>query len=112
METKLFVVHDDSTEIFISASKYQSADATFAEKQILEFAGLGEGTGYKIQVTDLTSGETQRDRFKWNYGRTMRLAHTFLEKNFDTCKSGTVIDVRVLLAKQIEVDNNYYLTQN
>lgn len=111
METKLFVVHDDSTEIFISASKYDSPTATYAERRILEMAGLGYGTGYKIQVTDLTSGETQRDKFKWNFGRTMRLAHTFLEKEFDNMKSGSVIDVRVLTAKQIQQNEGTILIE-
>lgn len=101
MQAKLFEVRDIGTFYSVLAVKLEGDSER--EKRLLERVGFGKGTPYKIQLTELSSGETHRDCYSWELrGRTLFNAHKFIAENFDTLESGAVIDVAYLLGLREE----------
>lgn len=98
MQAKVFEIIDSGCSYSVLAV-LNSGD-TPLEQSILNKVGLTDKSPYKLQLTDLHSGETQRDKFKWNtYGRTFREAHSFIAKHWSKLSNGDAIDVRVIVGE-------------
>lgn len=98
MEIKLFEVVDRATRYSIMVVAY--GYKTPKERWLLERVGLGNGSAYSIQVTELETGKTERDRFKWrSEGRTLFEAYKYIADNWNTLSSGDLIDVEYILGE-------------
>jgi hypothetical protein len=111
MRLKLFEVLDRHTCIPVFAFRAQptkfdelGADAHLAGEQteselfLLGRTGFGlTGSSDCVIVGKLIGGECQYDCYDWKDGsRTLKTAHDYITKNFDTLKSGAVIDVEFI----------------
>lgn len=98
MQTKLFEVVDGATRLSVLAVRLEGG--TPKENWLLERVGLGEGSAYKVQMTDLELNKTHRDPFKWRSdSRTTFEAHLYIQKNWDNLKTGDLIDIRVIVGE-------------
>lgn len=97
METKLFEIRDNHTFIPVLVVDYQPVSEK--EEYLINKAGLGKGSTYTLQMTDLISMETNRDAYKWRDDRTKRIAHQYIEEKWKILKSGEVIDVEYILGE-------------
>ena len=98
MKTKFLEIRDRGTRIPVMAQKL-TAD-TLEERQIFRRYGWGEGSG--IVVTRLDDIEATNDPYHWDFSRTMRAAHEYIDANFDTIPNYSVVDVRVILGEATE----------
>lgn len=111
MKLKLFEVRDRGTCIPVFAFRAQPTKfdelgdkAHLAGEQIESELFLLSRAGFDIKGNDecvivgrLIGGECQYDPYSWAGGiRTMLAAHDYITKNFDTLKSGAVIDVEFI----------------
>lgn len=95
MLAKVFKVKDRDTVLHVLAVSLKGVISK--EKAILNSVGLGEGSSYSVQLTDLATGESQRDKYKWvTYGRTLTTVHDYLEHKLDDLDNGSTIDVEKL----------------
>ncbi len=65
--------------------------------------------GYSCQLDDnivmvgyLGKGGCNYDPYDWNGSRTMKVAHDYIQKNFDDLSNGDVIDVEFILDETSE----------
>lgn len=91
MEGKVFTLIDEGTNIVVLAVPLHSKMKI--ETTLLEREGLGEGSPYSLQLTELGSGRTERDSFKWD-NRTLLQGHRYIQQFFETLLSGAMIDLR------------------
>lgn len=92
MKTKLFEVFDRHSVFCVMATAY--AGSTPKEDWLLVKAGLGPSSAYQVMLTDLESGETQRDPYRW--GDRFTSLHQYIAAHFDTLASGAVLDLEVI----------------
>ena len=101
MEIKLFEVRDERTCIPVVAIGGNARDHDGAECWILNRAGWADSDFCYVMV--LSDGRCQYDPNKWGGDtRTMPNAHQFIVNNWNTLKSGDVVDVRVALGETSE----------
>lgn len=58
--------------------------------------------GYResnILLCQLDGPRTEYDPFKWGYGRTMRIAHQYIQQHYDDIENGSVVDVQYILGE-------------
>lgn len=98
MKSKIFEVRDRATFIVVMAT--QLSDYNHPERELLAAAGYGERPEEYIIVTKLNGGDVHSnyDAFKWG-GRTMPVAHKYIEENFDSLETGSVVDVEFALGE-------------
>lgn len=102
MITKTFEIRDQGTFIPMLAIKLQP---TMKEDQYLfSRAGYGREASDQAQYILLCQisgggGRCQSDFYEWGNGRTYRVAHRFIQENFDRLSSGEVIDVEFILGE-------------
>lgn len=99
METKFLEIRDRGTCIPVMAQKLTATN--FKERQILSRYGWGEGAG--IVVTRLDAVEATNDPYQWGCSRTMRVAHEYIDNNYDVIHNYSVVDVRVILEEATEL---------
>jgi hypothetical protein len=101
MDSKVLIVRDRGTRYVVIATHFTTGGITPIEAEAIELAGLGEGSSYKLQLTDLEDGRTERDSFRWrNSGRTLYLAHGYLELNWSLVRSGDTIHIDKMYPEQ------------
>jgi hypothetical protein len=99
MKTKTFEVVDRSTFIPMLAVKL-SSDGNENDEFLLNRTGLDRKGSYQICLIDLNSGIGFFNSDNWKKsGRSIFHAHEYIEKNFDTLESGSVIDVEFILGE-------------
>ena len=96
--TKIFSILDRSTFIPVMATSIKNAD--LEELNILGKAGYHDSSLDLILLCALGTGRTEYDYHEWsNQGRTLVIAHEYIEKNFDSLETGDAIDVREILGE-------------
>ena len=96
LETKMFEVRDRGTYIPVAATKLVTND--LGEAYMLRRAGYSNSYPMVI-LTRLDNVEAHNDAYNWADTRTLREAHGYIAKNFDTLKSGDVVDVEFILGE-------------
>ena len=94
IETKLFEIRDRNTfipaiGIEMDCSHWLMRRAGYGERCIL-FTRIGGG------------GNAEYDPYNWVGSRTMKVAHHHIDQNWDTLKSGDLIDVEFILKETLE----------
>lgn len=100
METKMFEVRDDGTLIPVLVVKYEvhdKKDLRFFERGGVDIRSI-VSIPPVIQVTMLTTMETERSAGAWK-GRTMRVAHRFIQEKWYELENYAVIDVEFILGE-------------
>lgn len=113
METKLFEIRDRATFFPAIAIKMTSDQSGYAD--VVENWLLGRA-GYNNQVPCILFGRADGgpfhyDCYDWNaFVRTCPVAHDYVQKNWDTLKTGDVIDVEFILGETTEkkLSERYY----
>ncbi len=97
MQTKLFEVRDGGNLIPVLATKM--AGENERETWLLSRAGFRANGHSFILLTKLVGPDSHYDAASWNGGRTLRVAHEYIEKHFDQLEHGCVIDVERMTNK-------------
>lgn len=92
MNAKIFEIRDMATYIPVIAIRMQADN--FTEQFYLDEQGFGGNT--PVGIVRLNDFQSNYGSYKWN-DRTMQTAHRYIESNFDTMKSGDVVDVEYIL---------------
>jgi len=95
MQIKAFEIRDKATFIPVCAIKMSSDDEK--ESYLLRRAGFVSGD--HVVLMRFHDDESHYDPFRWDNRRTMTTAHRYIAENFDSLKSGDVIDVRFILGE-------------
>jgi hypothetical protein len=101
MQVKSFEILDRATFIPAMGIKMKDPD-NLRNKYLLKRAGYGQGTHDRtlIFLIRLIDNRGQYDPHDWSDSpRTMRVAHEFIEKNWNSLTTGSVIDVELILGE-------------
>ena len=98
MELKLFEIRDSGT--FIPMFAFKFADMTEQEIYLAGRSGYGEECPLIVFGSLQNPEETHFDPILWNLGRTRQVAHEYIRDNWNTLKSGEVIDVEWILGER------------
>lgn len=97
MITKLFEIRDAGTFIPCFAISFRGHGNRHNEDFLTRRAGYGLDCD-AVLFGRLDGGECQHDPYEWSSSvRTFRVAHDFIERNFDNLESGSVVDVEFIL---------------
>ena len=91
MQVKLFEVRDCGTRISAFGMRVSSTDGPIARR-----AGYGQPC---VLFGRLAGGHASPDCYDQGAARTMRIAHDYVESNWDDHISGDVIDVEFILGE-------------
>ena len=96
MICKLFEIRDEGT--FIPAMAVQLSPSNSEDRYLLARAGYGrkeldQGEYIWLAMLDGGEGRSGSDPYRWGGGRTMTIAHQYIEKNWAKLTSGQVVDV-------------------
>lgn len=109
IETKLFQVRDDGTHIPVMATRMwtnmKQTCLTSQERSILRRAGFGP----LIPLVQLNALQHESEVATWDFqywdtkqrGRTMRVAHEYIEAHWSELESGQVICVEFILGERV-----------
>jgi len=101
MTYKFLEIRDAGTFIPVLAFTTNAADEEEAVRYLLRRAGFGYSGSDEwsiIYLVKLATGGAEYDPFDWDSStRTMNVAHLWIEKNWNTIKSGDVVDVEFIL---------------
>jgi hypothetical protein len=95
MITKLIEIRDRATLIVALAIKLNKS--SFVEGRFFDRAGYADGHILLMRLEDCL---TCNNPYDWNThtsARTMKEAHIYIERNFDSLKNGDVVDVEYVL---------------
>ena len=91
-EVKLFEVRDAATFIPVMAVRLTlEGKEECMEEWLFRTAGYNRDLPHTF-MQSLNNGKGSNDPYDWDT-RTMRVAHDFVDKHFDTLEEGSVIDV-------------------
>lgn len=97
MKTKIFEIRDRATFIPVLCTKLKSYDQR--EASLLGAAGYSAESNF-VMVTELENPKnTQYSCYYGRNDRTFTVAHQHIEENFDSLKTGDVIDVEFILGE-------------
>ena len=91
-DTKTFEIRDGAT--CIPAVAIRTDDSP-----VFRRASLGVG---RVLLIDLNAPAVQDEPRKWWLGRTLKLAHRFIESTWDILVDGQVVDVQYILGETTE----------
>ena len=100
---KYLEIRDRGTCIIALAFKFESAGNPKAAR-MLSAAGYGlsayEQENY-VMLMNISGGncEAHTDEFKWSNYRTMTTAHQYIIGNYESLKTGDLIDVQYILGE-------------
>lgn len=94
MKSKFFEVRDVGTCIPIVAVK--TLGDNFQEQLFYDKGGWSQDTVIILQMNEYLS--CSYDSFNWD-SRTMKVAHQYIEENFDNLQNFDVIDVQYILGE-------------
>ncbi len=100
MLTKLLEIRDKATFIPVAATRLLGDNQD--QEYLLRRVGLGFGSAYAVHLMRLTDGKGHHDWAAWG-GRTMPIAHQYIEEHFDKLKDGEVVDVEFILGETEKV---------
>lgn len=97
--TKFFEIRDSSTTLPLMVTKLEPVNS---DEDWLIKRAMGSKPYPLFLVTFMSSDVSHFNIYNWGStgARTVKTAHEFIEKNFDTLKTGDVIDVQVLLGEK------------
>nr|BDD48358.1 hypothetical protein 33 [Candidatus Omnitrophota bacterium] len=101
MIVKAFELRDRAT--FIPMVAIKTMPSNEEERYLLARAGYGrmqEDQSKYIIMGDLNAAKFEYDPYFWD-NRTRQTAHKWLIENFDSMKSGDVIDVEYILGESV-----------
>jgi hypothetical protein len=96
MKTKLLEVRDKATFIPVAATHLHGENAQ--QRYLLHRVGLGGPDAYQVHLMRLHDGTGHHDCYHWG-GRTMPVAHNYIEQHFDELNDGDVVDVEFILGE-------------
>lgn len=96
MEIKTLEIRDRATFIAVMAILLEGRIES--EKYLLGRAGYPSYSCPYLLLTRLSNLETNYSYGRWE-NRTMRIAHKFVQDNWDTIENGQVIDVEYILGE-------------
>lgn len=104
MENKLIEIRDAATFIPALAIRINGSRGCLDgfnnnDAWLIRAAGYGFSSDYVILVK-LDGVEAKYDPYQWSNFRTMGNAHEYIRNNWDSIKSGDMIDVRTILGEQ------------
>lgn len=98
MKTKTFEVRDRRTFIPVFAIQMQPDNE--GQHYLLRCAGYScQFEDTIVMVGYLHKGGCNHDPYDWGGSRTMKIAHDYIEKNFNELSDGDVIDVEFILGE-------------
>jgi len=99
MIAKTFELRDRGTFVPMLAVKLEPACE--ADRYLLARSGFSEPHKQYVLLLALDGGEGRftYDPHGWGGNRTRHVAHKFIIENFDTLKSGIVVDVEFILGE-------------
>ena len=97
MKTLLLEVRDRMTIISVVATQMRPDSAV--EQRLLRCAGYSPWPSFLVLLARAQGGESNYDPYSWR-DRTMTTAHHWITLNFDSLKSGHVVDVEVILGEK------------
>jgi hypothetical protein len=96
MNVKALEIRDKAT--FIPVAAIRLTGASEAQRYLLGRVGLGRSGSYGVAVLRLSDGAARIDHAAWG-GRTMPVAHEWIEEHFDELADGDVVDVEHILGE-------------
>lgn len=103
MQIKTFEIRDRGTFIPALAIKLTNDENNnLQDLFLLTSAGLNRKGSYSLALFDLNGGRGFMDSNDWGFARTFKIAHDYIEVNFDALESGQVIDVEYILGETKE----------
>jgi hypothetical protein len=96
MQTKVFEIRDRATFLVGLAVKLRAQPETFVEDFLLGRAGFGEDSDLIILMNPTYPQKAEWDAYA-RTDRTWRIAHMYIQHNWQHLKSGDVIDVEFIL---------------
>lgn len=112
MKVKTFEIRDSGTFIPMLAIKLTS-DGNKDDAYLLRRAGLDCDGSFNIAFFNLQRGDGFLDPYNWPGApmvRTCPAAHKYIEDNFDSLESGSVIDVEFILGEKTEIKRSEKFT--
>ena len=98
METKLFELRDHGTFIPLLCIKPSDTNGTAFEAKMAWRYGYKNSRAVIVTHLSVPQRGCKNDWSEWG-DRTYAVAHKHIEENWDTLKTGDLIDVRVLLGE-------------
>lgn len=98
---KFFEIRDEATCIPVMAIALGALKCYNSRELAIIRRGGYSVTWTTIVLMRLSDCEANYDIYNWTYGRTLRVAHNYINENWDNLKSGALIDVRVILGEEI-----------
>lgn len=98
MDTKTFEIVDRATFIPVIGVRLVPGPGNHADEYLIRRAGFLTKTWTNVMLTKLVSGEGNYDPPQWK-DRTMMTAHKYITDNWDSLRSGAVIDVEYILGE-------------
>ena len=96
MITKAFEIRDSMTFIPVIATKLDTTD------YLVRRAGFITGTA-PVMIVRLDNCISSFKSDEWSgFGRTMPVAHRYIQDNFDSLENGAVVDVQFILEETKE----------
>lgn len=99
MQVKVFEVRDRATMFGVMAVSTKPAND--AQKRLLRHCGYGQDSGCLIVAHLAGTGKVAVDPYDWG-DRTYKIAHHYIEENFDRLQDGDVVDVEFILGETQE----------
>jgi len=109
MEIKLFEIRDRGTTIKGMAIRLGSPlggkrSETPRETRMLASAGFGDDEldhNHYVLLGDMGGGsfKMESSAYQWSGSRTMKVAHEYIEENWDKLKTGDLVDVQFILGE-------------
>jgi hypothetical protein len=94
-EIKTFEVRDEGTFIPVMCVMGRAIDQNAADSFLIRRAGWGMDQEF-VYLIVLNDGRCQSDPFKWESSNTLQAAHSHIRENWDSLKSGDVVDVEFI----------------
>lgn len=99
METKILEVRDSATFIPVLATAMRSDDAI--EQWYLKRTGFSAEGRPLIMLCPMAGGMATYNPYEWNTAaRTYPVAQKYIEENWDSLKTGDVVDVEWILGER------------
>jgi len=106
MQTKYFEMRSPGTCVPLIATRVMTVSYNMLSDEVservyklLKRAGYGQGSQNLVLITFLIgSVKAEYDPYKWPTN-DMRIAHIYIEENWDSLKTGDLIDVEKILGK-------------
>lgn len=97
MKAKALEIRDRNT--FIPALAIEMTADNAAQHYLLRRAGYGETPLIALTHLRTKADMITYDCYDWRDARTMKIAHDWIARNWDTLKDGDIVDVEFILGE-------------